>query len=101
MCNAHCDKHQVLLILKRAHRGRGGVSIREWLDSAVEVVEVGNWLPRAGIARALTRFRPEVIHAHLRRSTRMLSRIRPAAPTVATLHLSVNGPHFADMDGLI
>ena len=101
MCNAHCREHAVLLILKRGHRSRSGVSIRDWIDAAVEVVEVGNWLPRAGMARALEQFRPDVIHAHLRRSTRMLARIRPPAPTIATLHLTANGRHFADMDGLI
>lgn len=101
MCNAHCRDHEVLLILKRAHATPRGVSIRQWVDPEVQVVEVGNWLPRAGMARALDQFAPDVIHAHLRRSTRMLARIRPRAPTVATLHLTVNGPHFALMDGLI
>lgn len=101
MCNAHCGAHQVQLILKRSHRGRGGASIRDWLDPAVRVVEVGDWWPRPAIARALGQFRPEVIHAHLRRSTRVLARLRPAAATIATLHLTVNGPHFAAMDGLI
>jgi len=101
MCNSHCGRHNILLILKRGHAGRNGVSIRQWLDPNVEVIEVGNWLPRAEIAAALTRFRPDVIHAHLRRSTRMLAAIQPAAPTIATLHLSVNGPHFLSMDALI
>jgi glycosyltransferase involved in cell wall biosynthesis len=101
MCNAHCGEHEVLLVLKRGHTGPGDVSIRQWIDPRVRAVEVSDWLPRAGIAAALDAFRPDVIHAHLRRSTRMLSRIRPAAPTVATLHLTVNGRHFVDMDGLI
>jgi len=101
MCNAHCGEHAVMLILKRGHTTRNGVSIRQWLDPAVQVVEVGNWLSRAGMARALEEFRPDVIHAHLRRSTRLLARIRPPAATIATLHLTANGPHFADMDGLI
>ncbi|HKE46354.1 MAG TPA: glycosyltransferase [Steroidobacteraceae bacterium] len=101
MCNAHCAEHAVLLILKRGHMSRHGVSIRQWLDPRVEVVEVGNWLPRAGMERALAEFRPDVIHAHLRRSTRLLARIRPRAATIATLHLTVNGPNFQDMDGLI
>jgi len=101
ICNAHCGAHEVALILKRGHVGAGNVTIRQWVDARVRVFEVGNWLPRAGIERALEEFRPDVIHAHLRKSTRMLARIRPAAPTVATLHLSVNGPHFAAMDGII
>jgi len=101
MCNAHCGTHEVALILKRSHVGAGKVSIRQWVDPRVRVFEVGNWLPRAGIERALAGFRPDVIHAHLRKSTRMLARIRPDAPTIATLHLSVNGPHFVAMDGII
>jgi len=101
MCNAHCGVHTVLLILKRSHRNSKGVSIREWLDPRVRVVEVGDWLPRFSVARTLEEFQPDVIHAHLRRSTRVLARIRPRAPTIATLHLTVNGPHFAEMDGLI
>jgi glycosyltransferase involved in cell wall biosynthesis len=101
MCNAHCASHSVLLLLKRAHRDSSGISIRQWLDPRVEVAEVGNFFSRPGIYAALTRFRPDVIHAHLRRSTRMLAAIHPRAPAVATLHLTVNGPHFAEMDGLI
>jgi glycosyltransferase involved in cell wall biosynthesis len=101
MCNAHCREHALLLILRRDHRGAGGASIRERLDPAVEVVEVSRWWPRAAVRAALMRFAPDVVHAHLRRSTRLLARIRPDAATIATLHLTVNGPHFAAMDGLI
>ena len=101
MCNAHCATHQVLLILKRSHRNSKGISIRDWLDPRVAVIEVANWLPRSGIEAALKNFQPDVIHAHLRRSTRMLANIHPRAPAVATLHLTVNGPHFAAMEGLI
>ena len=46
-------------------------------------------------------WRPDVIHAHLRKSTRLLARLRPPCPTIATLHMWVNGPHFLQMDGLI
>jgi glycosyltransferase involved in cell wall biosynthesis len=101
MCNAQSRSHEVLLIVKRGHTNRAGVSIRQWLDPGTRVVEVGNWLPRGGIAKALEEFKPDVIHGHLRRSTRMLARIRPRAATVATLHITVNGPHFADLDGII
>jgi glycosyltransferase involved in cell wall biosynthesis len=101
MCNAHVQGHDLQLILKRSHRAGSGASIRDWLDPAVRVVEVSDWWPRAGVAQALRQFQPEIIHAHLRRSTRLLAQLRAAAPTVATLHLTVNGPHFAAMDGLI
>ena len=101
MCNAHIGEHSVLLILRQDHRGAGGASIRDHLDPAVQVSEVSRWWPGPAVRAALTRFEPQVIHAHLRRSTRLLARIHPAAATVATLHLTVNGPHFAAMDGLI
>lgn len=101
MCNAQRQHHDVMLIIKRGHANHAGVSIRQWVNAAVQVVEVGNWLPRVEMAAALERFQPDVIHAHLRRSTRLLARIRPRAATVVTLHLTVNGPHFAAMDGII
>lgn len=101
MCNAHAGVHAVLLILRRDHRGAGGASIRDALDPAVRVVEVGRFWPRGAVRAALAEFAPEVVHGHLRRATRLLARIRPSAATIATLHLTVNGPHFAAMDGLI
>jgi glycosyltransferase involved in cell wall biosynthesis len=101
MCNAHGREHAVLLIIRRDHRGAGGASIRDRLEPGVQVVEVGRWWPRAAVRAALARFAPDVVHAHLRRSTRLLAGIAPQAATIATLHLTVNGPHFAAMDGLI
>ncbi|MGA8706934.1 MAG: glycosyltransferase [Steroidobacteraceae bacterium] len=101
ICNAHVRDHAVQLILRHDHRGAGGASILDRLDPAVQVVEVTRWWPRPAVRTALERFAPDVIHAHLRRSTRLLAQIRPDAATVATLHLTVNGPHFATMDGLI
>jgi glycosyltransferase involved in cell wall biosynthesis len=101
MCNAHGRDHAVLLIIRRDHRGAGGASIRDRLDPAVQVVEIGHWWQRAAVGAALAQFEPDVVHAHLRRSTRIVARIRPEAATIATLHLTVNGPHFAAMDGLI
>lgn len=101
MCNAHARDHTVLLILRQDHRGAGGASIRDRLDPAVQVVEVRSWWPRPAVRGALEHFAPDVIHAHLRRSTRLLAQLRQDAATVATLHLTVNGPHFAAMDGLI
>jgi glycosyltransferase involved in cell wall biosynthesis len=101
MCNVHARDHAVLLLIRRDHRGAGGASIRDALDPGVQVIEVSRWWPGAAVRAALTGFVPDVVHAHLRRSTRLLAHIRPQAATVATLHLTVNGPHFAAMDGLI
>jgi glycosyltransferase involved in cell wall biosynthesis len=101
MANVQCELHDVAIVLKRSHTNRKGVSITQWLDRRVRVYEVGNWFPRAAIESAIGEWRPDVIHAHLRRSTKLLARIRPACPAVVTLHITVNGPHFADMDGII
>lgn len=101
MCNAHSREHSVLAILRSGHRGAGGASIRDHLDPAVEVIEVGPWWQRRAVGGALATFGPDIVHAHLRRATRLLANIQPRAPAIATLHLTVNGPHFAAMEGLI
>ncbi|MFN7273262.1 MAG: glycosyltransferase [Gammaproteobacteria bacterium] len=102
MCNACvAEGHEVMLALRRDHRGAGGASIRDHLDPRVQVVECGRWFPGPGLKRAVREFRPEVIHTHLRKSTRLVARLKPPCPTIATLHMWVNGPHFLQMDGLI
>ena len=101
MCNALCDAHEVLLVVRRKHRATSGASIVDHLDSRVKVHEVGNWFPDPALRRVIRDWRPDVIHAHLRRSTRLLARLRPPCPTISTLHMWVNGPHFLQMDGLI
>jgi glycosyltransferase involved in cell wall biosynthesis len=101
MCNALCDAHDVLLVVRRKHRAASGASILDHLDPRVQVREVGNWFPGLALRRVIRDWRPDVIHAHLRKSTRLLARLRPPCPTIATLHMWVNGPHFLQMDGLI
>jgi glycosyltransferase involved in cell wall biosynthesis len=101
MANVQCKSHDVAIVLKRSHTNRKGVSITQWLDPRVRVIEVGNWFPRRGLARAIEEWKPDIIHAHLRRSTKLLAQVRPPCPTVVTLHITVNGPHFADMDGIV
>jgi glycosyltransferase involved in cell wall biosynthesis len=101
MCNAHARDHTVLAILRHDHRGAGGASIRDRLDPAVQVIEIGRWWQRRALEGALRTFAPDIVHAHLRRATRLLSSLADRPPTVATLHLTVNGPHFAAMDALI
>jgi len=100
MCNAHSAQHEVLVVLKR-HQRRHGAGIRDYLDSRVKVREVGDWWPGPALRQAVVEFRPEIVHAHLRRATRLLTRLPPPCPTVATLHLWVNGEHYLAMDGLI
>lgn len=101
MCNACIGEHEVALALRSDHRGAGGASIRDHLDPRVKVYELNRWFPGFGLRRALREFAPEIIHTHLRRSTRLVARLKPSCATIATLHMWVNGPHFLRMDGLI
>jgi glycosyltransferase involved in cell wall biosynthesis len=100
-CNAHVGEHEVALVVRRGHRAPSGASIRDFLDPRVQVFEVGNWFAGRGLKRALGAFRPDIVHAHLRRATRLIARIAPPCASIATLHLRVNGPQYLAMDGLI
>ena len=101
-CNAQCAEHELLLVVRRSHASRSGLSILEHLDARVRVAVVPDrWFTRRRLARELAAFAPDVIHTHLRRATRLVTQIRPPAATIATLHLHVNGPQFLDLDGLI
>lgn len=102
-CNAQAAAgHDVLLVVRRSHRGGNGASVLDHLDPRVEVETVPDRLfTGRAIARALAAFAPDVVHCHLRRSTRIVARIRPAAALVATLHIDFNSPVYGEMDGLI
>lgn len=101
-CAAQCTAHDVLLVIRRDHRSRSGASIRDHLDPRVAVLEIpGRWFTQRRLCRVLHAWRPEVVHAHLRRATRLLSRCRIDAARVSTLHLGINGPQFLDMDALV
>jgi glycosyltransferase involved in cell wall biosynthesis len=101
-CNSHAQLgHEVLLVVKRSHRHHGH-SIRDHVVPAVQVREVNNRLfTRRQIGRVIAEFQPDVIHTHLRRSTRLVAQLDPPAATIATLHLSLSGRHYLLLDGLI
>jgi glycosyltransferase involved in cell wall biosynthesis len=100
-CNQQCADHRVSLIVRRDHR-KNGKSIVDHVDNRVDVVEIPPHLFTGRyLQHALTDIAPNIVHCHLRRSTRLVSRVRIDAAKVATLHITVNGPHFAMMDGLI
>ncbi|HTP39349.1 MAG TPA: glycosyltransferase [Steroidobacteraceae bacterium] len=101
-CLAQCADHDVLLVIRRDHRDRGGASILDHLDARVQVVEVtAHWRAQYRLQRELTAWRPDIVHAHLRRATRLLAGCTLDAARVATLHLRINGPQFLQMDGLV
>jgi glycosyltransferase involved in cell wall biosynthesis len=95
-------EHEVMLVVRRTHRSRFGTSIVDAVSDRVHVGTVPTWWrTQSAVERRLREFCPDVIHTHLRRSSRVIARARPAAASVATLHIGVNGPHFFLLDGLI
>lgn len=103
-CNAQASDgaNEVLLLVRRSHRGGNGASILDHIAPNVHVRIVPDRLfTRSAIARALAAFGPDLVHCHLRRSTRLVAKIEPPAALVATLHLDFNGPAYGDMHGLI
>ncbi len=95
-------EHEVSLVVRRRHRSRFGTSIVDAVSNRVQVSTVPTWLrTQASVERCIRDFLPDVIHTHLRRSSRIIARAHAAAPAVATLHIGANGPHFFQLDGLI
>jgi glycosyltransferase involved in cell wall biosynthesis len=95
-------EHEVTLVVRRLHRTRFGTSILDAVSSRVHVHTVPTWLgTQRSLERCIKEFNPDVIHTHLRRSGRLIARARTEAPSVATLHNRINGPHFLELDGLI
>lgn len=100
-CNEQVKQHHVALIIRKDHRKKG-LSIVDHVDAQVEVIEVSaRLLTHYQLRAAINKIQPQVIHCHLRRSTRLVAKIEPLAATVSTLHIEVNGPQFMCMDGLI
>jgi glycosyltransferase involved in cell wall biosynthesis len=95
-------EHDVMLIVRRTHRSRFGTSIVDAVSKRVRVSPVPAWLgTQRSVERCIQEFVPDVIHTHLRRSSRIIARARADAASVATLHNRANGPHFFELDGLI
>jgi glycosyltransferase involved in cell wall biosynthesis len=95
-------EHDVMLIVRRSHRSRFGTSVVDAVSNRVEVSPVPTWWrTRSSVERRILDFAPDVIHTHLRRSSRIVARAKFGVPSVATLHNRANGPHFFQLDGLI
>ncbi len=100
-CNQQCQTHEVCLVIRKAQR-KHGAGIVDHLDDRIRIIEISPRLfTQRQLGKAVSDFQPDVIHCHLRRSTRLIAKLAPKAATVSTLHIEVNGPHFLDMDGLI
>jgi glycosyltransferase involved in cell wall biosynthesis len=100
-CNALARGHDVAIAIRRDHRNASGASIRDYLSHAVTVVELpAHWGTRQALRAAIARWRPDVVHTHLRRGTRYVAQLRTGRPQLATLHIDLNGPHYMAADAL-
>jgi glycosyltransferase involved in cell wall biosynthesis len=100
-CNALAMAHDVAIAVRRDHRNAAGASIRDYLAPGVQVFELpGYWRTRAALGAVVERWRPDVVHTHLRRGTRHVAQLRAGVPHVATLHIDLNGPHYMAADAL-
>jgi glycosyltransferase involved in cell wall biosynthesis len=100
-CNSLARSHDVAIALRRDHRDAVGASIRDYLAPAVTVFELpSHWRTRAALDAAMTEWRPDLVHTHLRRGTRYVAQLRRAVAHVATLHIDLNGPHYLQAHAL-
>ncbi len=100
-CAALAGRHDVALVVRSDHRDRLGVSLLDQLEPGIQVFEVPPyWRTQSQLAQIVEQWRPDIIHTHLRRGTRYISRMRHAARHVSTLHLHLNGPHYLRTDAL-
>jgi glycosyltransferase involved in cell wall biosynthesis len=100
-CAALAQRHEVALVVRADHRAASGASLLDALAPGIPVFELPpHWRTEKRLADLVARWRPDVIHTHLRRGTRYVSRTRSGAAHVATVHLHLNGPHYLQTDGL-
>ena len=100
-CAALAQRHDVALVVRSDHRDRSGASLLDDVGPGIQVFEVPPWWrTQARLAEIIERWRPDIIHTHLRRGTRYVSRIERTARHVSTLHLHLNGPHYLRTDAL-
>ncbi|HYG85737.1 MAG TPA: glycosyltransferase [Azospirillum sp.] len=101
LVSAQAKTHDVLLVLRADCADRNGVSIRDWLDPGVRVVGLRRPFWTLGVWTALRRFRPDVVHAHGGRASRLLPRVAGRTPVVSTIHNDYRHKYYRNVDGLI
>ena len=101
-CNFQCKEHDVTLICAKNNTRGSGASINTHLDERVRVIQISSrFFLKSNVQKYINRIQPDVVHAHLRRATRVLAKCKTEAATISTLHIGVNGPQFLEMDALI
>lgn len=102
LASYQCAEHDVRLVVRSGHRSRFGTSIVDAVSDKVRIAAVSAWWrTQRSVERQIHEFHPDIIHTHLRKSSRIIVRAHADAPSVATLHIRANGPHFFQLDGLI
>jgi glycosyltransferase involved in cell wall biosynthesis/UDP:flavonoid glycosyltransferase YjiC (YdhE family) len=102
LCNALSKRHDVALVVRRDHRAPHGASIVDYVLPDVRIIELpARWQTSDRLAGIVRDWQPDVVHTHLRRGTRYVARLAPAAAHVCSLHLSINGPHYLYADGIL
>lgn len=100
-CNQQSKAHKVTLFIRKDHR-KNGLSVVDHINKDIRIIELPSRLfTQYQLNKHIKHLQPDIIHCHLRRSTRLAAKIKPKAATVSTLHISFNGPHFWHMDGII
>lgn len=101
LANAQAARHDVLLLLRADAADVRGVTIRQWLAPEVRVAELRRpfWWLRAW--RIQRRFRPDIVHAHGGRASRLAARLPGKAPRLATMHLDYRAGWYRGLDALV
>lgn len=102
-CNSQCNAHDIVLVCSKRHqRRKSGASILNHLDPRVKVIQVSPGLfLQSRLQKIIDAENPDITHAHLRKSTRLISKCKTNAAKISTLHIGVNSPQFLNMDALI
>lgn len=90
--------HAVQVMIARQH---AAPNIRDWLAPDVEAVEAGRWRRAAQLKAQIKAFRPDVVHTHLGKASRLVGQLALPCPAVATLHVGYKPKDYARLDGLI
>ena len=90
-CNAQCETNEVILVCSNKPERSSGASILQHIDPRVKVIKISpRFFLQKNLQKILDTEQPDVIHAHLRRSTRVLAKCKTNAVKVSTLHIGIN-----------
>lgn len=101
-CNFQSLSHDVVLVCSTQPERKSGASILKNIHSNVKVIQISpKFFVKRNLQRIIDSEKPDIVHAHLRRSTRALAKCKTTASKISTLHIGVNAPEFLAMDGLV